>query len=114
MCFEYQPRNLRSRSRKERGDLVGAVDGNNFVSRGTEGHHARPWARAAFRSSNCHNETSTINDSVLPTLQNPDMAGASDKARFYLEQFIPELQDLQRKKIFSEVQYMKLRLPREI
>lgn len=31
------------------------------------------------------------------------MAGASDKARFYLEQSVPELQDLQRKKIFTEV-----------
>ncbi len=31
------------------------------------------------------------------------MAGASDKARFYLEQAVPELQDLLRKKIFSEV-----------
>lgn len=31
------------------------------------------------------------------------MAGASDKARFYLEQSVPELQELQRKKIFSEV-----------
>ncbi len=33
------------------------------------------------------------------------MAGASDKARFYMEQSVPELQDLQRKKIFSEVRY---------
>jgi U3 small nucleolar RNA-associated protein 6 len=31
------------------------------------------------------------------------MAGASDKARFYLEQFIPELQELERKKIFTKV-----------
>ncbi|KAL9079527.1 MAG: hypothetical protein Q9157_001585 [Trypethelium eluteriae] len=30
------------------------------------------------------------------------MAGASDKARFYLEQSVPELQDLERKKIFSK------------
>ncbi|KAI9754084.1 MAG: cytosolic factor, phosphatidylinositol/phosphatidylcholine transfer protein [Chaenotheca gracillima] len=29
------------------------------------------------------------------------MAGASDKARFYLEQSVPELQELERKKIFS-------------
>jgi len=34
------------------------------------------------------------------------MAGASDKARFYLEQSVPELQDLQRKKIFTEVRYL--------
>ena len=33
------------------------------------------------------------------------MAGASDKARFYLEQSIPELQDLQRKQIFSEARF---------
>ena len=33
------------------------------------------------------------------------MAGASDKARFYLEQSVPELQELQRKKIFSEVRF---------
>jgi len=31
------------------------------------------------------------------------MAGASDKARFYLEQSIPELQEYERKKIFSKV-----------
>ncbi|KAI9680734.1 MAG: U3 snoRNP protein [Caeruleum heppii] len=30
------------------------------------------------------------------------MAGASDKARFYLEQSVPELQELRRKKIFTE------------
>lgn len=30
------------------------------------------------------------------------MAGSSDKARFYLEQSVPELQELQRKKIFSK------------
>ncbi|MCJ1400814.1 U3 snoRNP protein [Xylographa trunciseda] len=30
------------------------------------------------------------------------MAGASDKARFYLEQSVPELQELERKKIFSK------------
>ncbi|KAH0559760.1 hypothetical protein GP486_003723 [Trichoglossum hirsutum] len=31
------------------------------------------------------------------------MAGASDKARFYLERSIPELQEFERKKIFSKV-----------
>ena len=31
------------------------------------------------------------------------MAGSSDKARFYLEQLVPELQELQRKKIFTKV-----------
>ncbi|KAI9822116.1 MAG: U3 snoRNP protein [Thelocarpon impressellum] len=31
------------------------------------------------------------------------MAGASDKARFYLEQSVPELQEYERKKIFSKV-----------
>ena len=31
------------------------------------------------------------------------MAGASDKARFYLEQSIPELQELERKKLFTKV-----------
>lgn len=31
------------------------------------------------------------------------MAGSSDKARFYLEQSVPELQDLHRKKIFTRV-----------
>lgn len=30
------------------------------------------------------------------------MAGSSDKARFYLEQSVPELHELQRKKIFSK------------
>lgn len=30
------------------------------------------------------------------------MAGSSDRARFYLEQSIPELQELQRKKIFTK------------
>jgi U3 small nucleolar RNA-associated protein 6 len=31
------------------------------------------------------------------------MAGASDKARFYLEQSIPELKDYERRKIFTTV-----------
>lgn len=31
------------------------------------------------------------------------MAGASDKARFYLEQSIPELQEYERKSIFRKV-----------
>ena len=31
------------------------------------------------------------------------MSGASDKARFYLEQTVPELQELKRKQIFTEV-----------
>jgi hypothetical protein len=31
------------------------------------------------------------------------MAGASDKARFFLEQSIPELKEYERKKIFSSV-----------
>lgn len=31
------------------------------------------------------------------------MAGASDKARFYLEQCVPELQELERKKVFTKV-----------
>ena len=32
------------------------------------------------------------------------MAGASDKARFYLEQYVPELQEYQRKNIFSRAE----------
>ena len=31
------------------------------------------------------------------------MAGASDKARFYLEQAVPQLQEFKEKKIFNEV-----------
>jgi hypothetical protein len=31
------------------------------------------------------------------------MSGASDKARFYLEQAIPQLQEFEQKKIFSKV-----------
>ena len=34
------------------------------------------------------------------------MAGTSDKARFYLEQSIPELQELERKNIFTKVSSM--------
>ena len=38
------------------------------------------------------------------------MAGPSDKARFYLEQSATELNELERKKIFSRVsQYRRLR-----
>ena len=29
------------------------------------------------------------------------MAGASDKARFYLEKYVPELQEYERKEIFT-------------
>jgi len=31
------------------------------------------------------------------------MAGASDKARFYIEQFVPELKEYEKKEIFSKV-----------
>jgi len=31
------------------------------------------------------------------------MAGPSDKARFYLEQHVPELNELERKKVFTAV-----------
>lgn len=31
------------------------------------------------------------------------MSGASDKARFYLEQSVPELKEYEKKKIFSKV-----------
>lgn len=31
------------------------------------------------------------------------MAGASDKARFYLERAVPQLQEFEQKKIFSKV-----------
>ena len=34
------------------------------------------------------------------------MAGASDKARFYLEQAVPQLQEFKEKKIFSEVSWL--------
>ena len=36
------------------------------------------------------------------------MAGASDKARFYLEQSVPELHELLRKKLFTEVHYQSV------
>ena len=36
------------------------------------------------------------------------MADASDKARFYLERSVPELQELKRKKIFTKVLYSNL------
>ena len=39
------------------------------------------------------------------------MAGASDKARFYLEQSVPELQELERKKIFTKVNLIFFKLP---
>jgi hypothetical protein len=32
-----------------------------------------------------------------------NMAGASDKARFYLEQSVPELKEYERRKIFTTV-----------
>jgi U3 small nucleolar RNA-associated protein 6 len=31
------------------------------------------------------------------------MSGASDKARFYLEQAVPQLQEFEQKKIFTKV-----------
>jgi U3 small nucleolar RNA-associated protein 6 len=34
------------------------------------------------------------------------MAGASDKARFYLEQAVPQLQEFKEKKIFDDVSYL--------
>jgi len=38
------------------------------------------------------------------------MAGASDKARFYLEQAVPQLQEFKEKKIFDEVSW---KMPRD-
>ena len=44
------------------------------------------------------------------TPRDANMAGPSDKARFYLEQSATELNELERKKIFSRVsQYRRLR-----
>lgn len=50
---------------------------------------------------------------LLKSLRNPNcqdsrwlhrkMSGASDKARFYLEQSVPELQELERKEVFTKV-----------
>jgi hypothetical protein len=46
---------------------------------------------------------------VAPTFQTyivqfkSTMSGPSDKARFYLEQAVPQLQEFKEKKIFSEV-----------
>jgi hypothetical protein len=37
------------------------------------------------------------------------MAGASDKARFYLEQAVPQLQEFEQKKIFSKVRGSRCR-----
>lgn len=39
------------------------------------------------------------------------MAGASDKARFYLEQAVPELREWERREIFSKVSALDLGLP---
>ena len=40
------------------------------------------------------------------------MSGASDKARFYQEQSVPELQELKRKKIFTEVTFIHCASPK--
>ena len=39
------------------------------------------------------------------------MAGASDKARFYLEQSVPELQEYLQKKIFTRVSFFQIQSP---
>jgi hypothetical protein len=41
------------------------------------------------------------------------MSGASDKARFYLEQAVPQLQEFKEKKIFTEVKPMPCTLLEE-
>ena len=41
---------------------------------------------------------------------NANMAGPSDKARFYLEQSATELNELERKKIFTRVGFFYLRI----
>jgi len=40
------------------------------------------------------------------------MAGASDKARFYLEQQVPELREWERREIFSKVSVASSRMLR--
>lgn len=37
------------------------------------------------------------------TFTTPAMSAATDKARFYLEQSVPELKEYERKKLFSKV-----------
>lgn len=44
----------------------------------------------------------------LPTVA---MAAATDKARFFLEQSVPELKEYEKKKIFSKVTYGSLFCP---
>jgi hypothetical protein len=41
--------------------------------------------------------------SVLLVFEIANMAGASDKARFYMEQAVPQLREFEDKKIFSKV-----------
>ena len=39
------------------------------------------------------------------------MAGTSDKARFYLEQSVPELHELLKKKLFTKVHILSMMVP---
>jgi hypothetical protein len=41
------------------------------------------------------------------------MSGASNKARFYLEQAVPQLQEFKEKKIFGEVSWLSILAMRE-
>ena len=38
------------------------------------------------------------------------MSGVSDKARFHLERSIPDLHELERKKIFTRVRYLQAKM----
>jgi hypothetical protein len=44
-----------------------------------------------------------LHHSSPPNPPHPQSATMADKSRFYLEQSIPELQDLEKKKIFTKV-----------
>lgn len=46
---------------------------------------------------------SAENHQQNPYSSNSTMSGANDKARFYLEQGVPQLQELEQKKIFTKV-----------
>lgn len=63
---------------------------------------AKPVPLAKFRNSpnNCSFSCRLSSHSPRVILE---MAGASDKARFYLEQSVPELREWERREIFSKV-----------
>jgi hypothetical protein len=76
--------------------------GKRITDQGAFGNRRRyKSAEKAENISTTEGNSEAVDKETFPT--STEMAGASDKARFYLEQAVPQLHEFEQKKIFTKV-----------